>query len=549
MRVTVDRPDDERLADYVRLRDASLRKHLEAEHGLFIAEGAKVIRRALAAGYRPRSLLLAERWLADLADVLRTWPDVPVYVVSEALAEEVTGFHVHRGALASMHRVERNPWTDLLTSDRLVVIEDVVDHTNVGAILRNAAALGWDGALLAPRAADPLYRRSIKVSMGAVFSLPWARLPDRSGTPAGYGRRGSSWSPSAWDAGAVRIEQVQESLVAEPRRVAVLLGTEGSGLSRRWLEEADVTATIAHARRDRLVERRRRLGDRLLSPRPALTVGSEPDQSRSVVVPVVVIVVVGNLGRDRPVGGVEVGAILVAGPELLAGPVGQPVAEHDAVQMIGLVLEAAGQQAGADDLDVVRRSRPARGRPRDRDGTAPGTRRGGTDSPRRRCRACGRGPRATSPPDCRSPRRAVRGRRRGSRTRRRRGRRPTWVAASPTPSAAAMVANMSRTSVCRSSSNAVTGRVRACMTGVTPAGDGTYGAAGPQICRGTTHRHFAHRHAHSALLIAAATGSRSRQAGLGLGISVAGSLRRQRADPEDADRVAAFVADPEPAVP
>lgn len=253
MRIAVDRPDDERLTDYVQLRDASLRKHLEAEHGLFIAEGAKVIRRALAAGYQPRSLLLAERWLADLADVLGTWPDVPVYVVSEALAEEVTGFHVHRGALASMQRVERYAWTDLLTSDRLVIIEDVVDHTNVGAILRNAAALGWDGALLAPRAADPLYRRSIKVSMGAVFSLPWARLPDLSGTPARLREAGFLVVALGLGPGAVRIEQVRASLAAEPRRVAVLLGTEGAGLSRRWLDEADVTATIGmHAGIDSL---------------------------------------------------------------------------------------------------------------------------------------------------------------------------------------------------------------------------------------------------------------------------------------------------------
>ena len=97
--VAVDDPDDVRLADYVRLRETSLRRHLEAEHGLFIAEGEKVIRRAVEAGYRPRSFLLAERWLAGLTDVLRRWPEVPVYVVSEELAEEVTGFHVHRERL------------------------------------------------------------------------------------------------------------------------------------------------------------------------------------------------------------------------------------------------------------------------------------------------------------------------------------------------------------------------------------------------------------------------------------------------------------------
>ena len=188
VRIQVADAQDPRLADYVRLRDTSLRRHLESAEGLFIAEGEKVIRRAVEAGYRPRSFLLAERWLAGLDGRAERWPDVPVYVVSEALAEEVTGFHVHRGALASLHREERHTVADLLARQRLVVLEDIVDHTNVGAILRNAAALGWDGALLSPRAADPLYRRSIKVSMGAVFSLPWARLP--TGRRAGAaGRR------------------------------------------------------------------------------------------------------------------------------------------------------------------------------------------------------------------------------------------------------------------------------------------------------------------------------------------------------------------------
>ena len=145
------------------MRDASLRRHLESEHGLFIAEGEKVIRRAVQAGYRPRSFLLAQRWLDGLRDVLERWPEIPVYVVTEELAEEVTGFHVHRGALASLHREQRHDLDQLLAGRRLVIMEDIVDHTNVGAILRNAAGLGWDGALLAPRAADPLYRRAIKV--------------------------------------------------------------------------------------------------------------------------------------------------------------------------------------------------------------------------------------------------------------------------------------------------------------------------------------------------------------------------------------------------
>jgi tRNA G18 (ribose-2'-O)-methylase SpoU len=243
MRLTITDASDPRLADYVSLRDASLRRHVESDQGLFIAEGEKVIRRAVGAGYRPRSFLLAERWLEGLHDVLTRWPAAPVYVVTEDLAEQVTGFHVHRGALASLHREQRHSVEELLAQQRLVVLEDIVDHTNVGAILRNAAGLGWDGALLSPRAADPLYRRSIKVSMGAVFSLPWARLVDWRDAPqllsaAGFLTVALSLAPDA-------VELSQLAAAITPRsRIAVLLGTEGAGLSTRWSDGAAVRARI-----------------------------------------------------------------------------------------------------------------------------------------------------------------------------------------------------------------------------------------------------------------------------------------------------------------
>ncbi|MGI8457049.1 MAG: TrmH family RNA methyltransferase [Propionibacteriaceae bacterium] len=243
--IPVERADDPRLADYVQLRDVALRRHLESDRGLFIAEGEKVIRRAVRAGGRPRSFLLAHRWLAGLRDVLAEHPDVPVYVVSEALAEQVTGFHVHRGALASLHRPPVRPMTDLLDRDRLVVLEDVVDHSNVGAILRSAAGLGWQGALLSPRCADPLYRRAVKTSMGAVFALPWARFEDWTQAIAQLRRAGFWVIALGLGAGSVPLGEVAAELRARPRKVAVLLGTEGAGLSRHWLAGADVLATIA----------------------------------------------------------------------------------------------------------------------------------------------------------------------------------------------------------------------------------------------------------------------------------------------------------------
>jgi len=243
VRLTITDPGDPRLADYVRLRDTSLRRHLESEQGLFIAEGEKVIRRAIEAGYRPRSFLLAERWLDGLRDVVQRWPAAPVFLVTEDLAEQVTGFHVHRGALASLHRERRHRLDELVAMQRVVVLEDIVDHTNVGAIIRNAAALGWDGALLSPRAADPLYRRSIKVSMGAVFSLPWARLEDWWAAPGMLAAAGFLTVALTPAPDALTLSELAASISAGTR-VAVMLGTEGAGLSRRWSDEAEVQARI-----------------------------------------------------------------------------------------------------------------------------------------------------------------------------------------------------------------------------------------------------------------------------------------------------------------
>ena len=245
--IPITDPADERLGDYVRLRDVSLRRSLEAEQGLFIAEGEKVIRRACEAGYEPRSFLLAERWIAGLRPILDRL-DVPVYVVDEALAERVTGFHVHRGALASMKRATRWSMAELLDARRLVVCEDIVDHTNAGAIIRCTAALGWDGVLLAPRAADPLYRRAVKTSMGAVFFLPWARMDDWAGGLGTLKRAGFTVAAMALRADDVTLDEFAADLAAEPRKVALLMGTEGGGLSSHWLAQADVVVRIPMAR-------------------------------------------------------------------------------------------------------------------------------------------------------------------------------------------------------------------------------------------------------------------------------------------------------------
>lgn len=240
--VDITDPADPRLRDYVGLRDASLRQSMEAAEGLFIAEGDKVIRRALEAGYRPRSFLLAPRWVDELGDVLDGC-EAEVYRVSFSLAEQVTGFHVHRGALASFERQTRFRLDDLLDSQRLVVVEDIVDHTNVGAIVRSAAGLGWDGVLLAPRAADPLYRRAVKTSMGAVFSLPWARMTDWQHGLERLRDAGFTVVALALREDSVSLDEFAATVGPEAK-LAVLMGTEGQGLSQHWLDQADVVVRI-----------------------------------------------------------------------------------------------------------------------------------------------------------------------------------------------------------------------------------------------------------------------------------------------------------------
>jgi tRNA G18 (ribose-2'-O)-methylase SpoU len=240
----VARADDPRLADYVSLRDVELRKSLEGEHGLFLAEGEKVVRRAVEAGYRVRSLLMAPRWLDTLRDVLEAAGDAPCYLADPAIIEGVTGFHVHRGALASMHRRELPGRADVLAgARRIVVCEDLVDHTNVGSIFRSAAALGVDGVLLSPRCADPLYRRAVKVSMGAVLTLPYTRLAGWYDALTDLREAGFQVLALTPAADAVPLDEIPLG-----HRVALVFGAEGAGLSPRWLATSDARVTIPISR-------------------------------------------------------------------------------------------------------------------------------------------------------------------------------------------------------------------------------------------------------------------------------------------------------------
>lgn len=237
---TITDPDDERIADYRTLTDVELRTRWEPPNGLFIAEGTLVLRRALAAGYLPRSVLVDSKRAGEVAD-LADGPG-PVYAASADILQQTTGFHVHRGVLASFHRRPLPSAGDLLAGARAVAIcEDVNNHTNLGAVFRCAAALGLDGVLLSPSCADPLYRRSVRVSMGQVFAVPYARLDPWPGALEEVRCAGFTLLALTPDGDAFPIQK----LTAEQRsRPALLLGAEGPGLSRQALAASDARVVI-----------------------------------------------------------------------------------------------------------------------------------------------------------------------------------------------------------------------------------------------------------------------------------------------------------------
>lgn len=237
----VDDSADPRLADFRNLTDTALRRMKEPRDGLYIAESVKVIQRAIAAGHEPRSVLTQRRWVEQVEAVLGD-RDTPVYVVADDVAEQLTGYAVHRGALASMHRPALSTVAEVLRGARLVlVLEDLIEHTNVGAAFRAAAGLGADAVLVSPRCADPLYRRSVKVSMGTVFQVPWTRI-------GGWTDAVSALHAADFQLAALALRDdavpLAEYAADRPEKVALVLGTEGDGLSRTALAAADAVVTI-----------------------------------------------------------------------------------------------------------------------------------------------------------------------------------------------------------------------------------------------------------------------------------------------------------------
>ena len=260
--ITIDSIDDERVAAYTNLTEIQLLNRLEPERGLFIAESPKVIDRALAAGREPISLLVEEPWIEGMSqtfDVVdKRWgTDIPVYVASPEQLRQLTGYRLHRGALSAMRRWPL-PSVEETCRDarRVAVMENIVDHTNVGALMRSAAALDVDAVLVTPSCGDPLYRRAARVSMGTVFQIPWTRIggDDKHFWP----RRGLEELRSlgfttvamALSDDSISLDELTRRLNNSPEsadhidKLALIFGTEGDGLSRHTIAGADLTVKI-----------------------------------------------------------------------------------------------------------------------------------------------------------------------------------------------------------------------------------------------------------------------------------------------------------------
>jgi tRNA G18 (ribose-2'-O)-methylase SpoU len=238
--IAIDDPGDERIADYVGLRDAQLRQRVEAERGVFIAEGVLVIRALLASSYRVRSVLVTPKRLHDLGGDLDGL-DAPVYVARLDVLRAVAGFDLHRGAVAAADRPAASPDVDALVRDarRIAVLEGINDAENMGALFRNAAALGVDAVLVGPGCCDPLYRRTVRVSMGHVLSTPFATgvpVPGVFDPLRAHGFRVLALTP---EPNAEAIDATDR-----PDKAALVLGAEGSGLSDRALDAADARVRI-----------------------------------------------------------------------------------------------------------------------------------------------------------------------------------------------------------------------------------------------------------------------------------------------------------------
>ena len=231
--------EDPRMAPFCKLTEAQLRHQQNADQGLFIAESPKVIRVALQAGYEPMALLCEKKHIeGDAADIIEGHPDMPVYTGTRELLSDLTGYTLTRGVLCAMQR-KPEPLLDEILKDarRVCVIDAVCDTTNIGAIFRSAAALGIDAVLLTRSSCDPLNRRAIRVSMGTVFLVPWTWLDYYEALQ----RMGFKTAAMALTDKSISLD---DPILKQQERLAVIMGTEGEGLPQATIEQADFTVRI-----------------------------------------------------------------------------------------------------------------------------------------------------------------------------------------------------------------------------------------------------------------------------------------------------------------
>ena len=246
MIVEVATLDDTRLDAYARLTETQLRSRLEPQRALFIAESGKVIERALAGGMEPLSLLMEAKWLDAMRpiidDIAQRWGErVPVFVAPHDELTKLTGFELTRGALGAFRRPPLPSVAEVVKdARRIAVLEDITNHTNVGAIFRSAAALGVDAVLVTPACYDPLYRRAVRVSMGTVFQVPWTRIGEDAHANLGFKTAAFALTDNS-------VSLDDPALNAE-ERLALVFGTEGDGLAHDTIARCDYTVRIPMAR-------------------------------------------------------------------------------------------------------------------------------------------------------------------------------------------------------------------------------------------------------------------------------------------------------------
>lgn len=250
--IVIDSFEDPRLDVFARLTEAQLRNRLEPEKGIFIAESPKVIERALAAGMEPLSFLMEEKWIESMIPlvdscIVGTGKDIPLFTGKRDMLEKLTGFTLTRGVLCAMRRPKLPAVEELLRDAcRVAVLDGIVDHTNVGAIFRSAAALGVDAVLVAPTCCDPLYRRAVRVSMGTIFQVPWTRIGETVGDWPEAGMKVLADCGFKTAAFALRDDSLTLGQLAEKDcdKLALVFGTEGNGLSQEAIDGCDYVVRI-----------------------------------------------------------------------------------------------------------------------------------------------------------------------------------------------------------------------------------------------------------------------------------------------------------------